>query len=199
MKTVIATAIVAWLLAAPALAQDPGEIQRLFEAGRFQQVVEATNPDSPPDVLYTTAQSQQKMGATDQAMQTFTRLAERPEGDPWRFIGLSGRQLTEGNVEAAVASGRQAVAMAGDLPQAHFQLGLALARAQQWNEAAAAFDAASERQPNNAYAHYYGGMMHYRANRVDRMAVHFEQFLKLAPEAPERPEVVSIMRTLQAR
>ncbi len=199
MKTVIATAIVAWLLAAPALAQDPGEIQRLFEAGRFQQVVEATNPDSPPAVLYTTAQSQQKMGATDQAMQTFTRLAERPEGDPWRFIGLSGRQLTEGNVEAAVASGRQAVAMAGDLPQAHFQLGLALARAQQWNEAAAAFDAASERQPNNAYAHYYGGMMHYRANRVDRMAVHFEQFLKLAPEAPERPEVVSIMRTLQAR
>jgi tetratricopeptide (TPR) repeat protein len=199
MKTVIATAIVTWLGVVPALAQDPGEIQRLFEAGRFQQVVEATNPDSPPDVLYTTAQSQQKMGATDQAMQTFSRLAERPEGDPWRFIGLSGRQLTEGNVEAAVASGRQAVAMAGDLPQAHFQLGLALARAQQWNEAAAAFDAASERQPNNAYAHYYGGMMHYRANRVDRMAVHFEQFLKLAPEAPERPEVVSIMRTLQSR
>ena len=199
MKTVIAMAIVTCLLASPAFAQDPGEIQRLFEAGRFQQVVEATNPNSPPDVLYTAAQSQQKMGATDQAMQTFSRLAERPEGDPWRFIGLSGRQLTEGNVEAAVASGRQAVAMAGDLPQAHFQLGLALARAQQWNEAAAEFDAASERQPNNAYAHYYGGMMHYRANRVDRMAVHFEQFIKLAPEAPERPEVMSIMRTLQGR
>jgi len=29
--------------------------------------------------------------------------------------------------------------------------------------------------------------------------VHFEQFLKLAPEAPERPEVLSIMRTLQRR
>jgi tetratricopeptide (TPR) repeat protein len=198
MKTLITMVIVTCLLASPALAQDPGEIQRLFEAGRFQQVVEATNPNSPPDVLYTAAQSQQKMGATDQAMQTFSRLAERPEGDPWRFIGLSGRQLAEGNAEAAVASARQAVA-AGDLPQAHFQLGLALARVQQWNEAAAEFDAASERQPNNAYAHYYGGMMHYRANRVDRMAVHFEQFLKLAPEAPERPEVMSIMRTLQAR
>ncbi len=196
MKTRIALAIVTWLLPAAALAQDAGEIQRLFEAGRFQQVVEATTPNSPPDVLYTTAQSQQKMGATDQAMQTFSRLAERPEGDPWRFIGLSGRQLTEGNVEAAVASARQAVAMAPDLPQGHFQLGLALARAQQWPEAATEFDATSERQPNNAYAHYYGGMMHYRANRVDRMAVHFEQFLKLAPEAPERPEVMSIMRTL---
>jgi outer membrane protein assembly factor BamD (BamD/ComL family) len=199
MKTVTAMAIVTWLLPVAAFAQDPGEIQRLFEAGRFQQVVEATTPDSPPDVLYTTAQSQQKMGATDQAMQTFSRLAERPEGDPWRFIGLSGRQLTEGNIDAAVASARQAVGMAPDLPQGHFQLGLSLARAQQWPEAAAEFDATSDRQPTNAYAHYYGGMMHYRANRVDRMAVHFEQFLKLAPEAPERPEVMSIMRTLQAR
>ena len=41
--------------------------------------------------------------------------------------------------------------------------------------------------------------MHYRANRPDRMAIHFEQFLKLAPEAPERPEVLQIMRTVRGR
>jgi tetratricopeptide (TPR) repeat protein len=194
----MATALVALLIPAAVLAQDPAQIQRLFEAGQFQQVVASTTPDSPPDALYLTAQSQQKMGATDQAAQTFSLIAARPENDPWHFIGLSGRQLIEGNAEAAAASARQAVAMA-DLPTAHFQLGLALARLQDWPEAAAAFDAASEREPANAYAHYYGGMMHYRANRVDRMGVHFEQFLKLAPEAPERPEVLSIMKTLRAR
>lgn len=187
------------LLSSLALAQDPGEVQRLFEAGRYQQVVDATTPQSAPEVLYTTAQSQQKLGANDQALQTYGRLAERPENDPWHFIGLSGRQLVEGNMEAAVGSARQGVAAGGDLPQAHFQLGLALARQQQWAEAAAAFEGASSRQPTNAYAHYYGGMAYYRANRVDRMATHFEQFLKLAPEAPERPEVTSIMRTLQKR
>jgi tetratricopeptide (TPR) repeat protein len=197
MKTAIATAMITWLLPAVAFAQDPGAVRRLFESGQYQQVVQATTPDSPPDVLYTTAQSQQKLGATDQAVQVFSQLAARPEGDPWHFIGLSGRQLIEGNIEAAIASARQAGALSPDLPQAHFQLGLSLARAQQWPEAAAAFDAAADRQPDNAYAHYYGGMMHYRANRVDRMAVHFEQFLKLAPQAPERPEVLSIMRTLQ--
>lgn len=181
------------------LAQDPAQIQRLFESGKYQQVVDSTTPDSPPDVLYTTAQSQQKLGAADQAAQTFGRLAERPEADPWHFVGLSGRQLVEGNVEGATAAARQAVAMAPDLPYSHFQLGLTLARQQAWAEAAAEFDAASERQPSNAYAHYYGGMMHYRANRIDRMAVHFDQFLKIAPEAPERPEVMSIMRTLQGR
>ena len=187
------------LLPAAVLAQDPGADSAPVRSGTvISRSWTSTTPDSPPDVLYTTAQSQQKLGANDQAAQTFSRLAERPEADPWHFIGLSGRQLVEGNIDAAVASARQAVAMAPDLPTAHFQLGLALARQQQWAEAAAAFDAASDRQPANAYAHYYGGMMHYRANRVDRMAVHFEQFLKLAPEAPERPEVLSIMRTLQA-
>jgi outer membrane protein assembly factor BamD (BamD/ComL family) len=193
------TALAILLVPAVVLAQDPAQIQRLFESGKYQQVVESTTPDSPPDVLYTTAQSQLKLGAADQAAQTFGRLAERPEADPWHFVGLSGRQLVEGNIDAAIGSARQAVAMAPDLPYSHFQLGLTLARQQAWAEAATEFDAASEREPSNAYAHYYGGMMHYRANRIDRMAVHFDQFLKLAPEAPERPEVMSIMRTLQGR
>jgi tetratricopeptide (TPR) repeat protein len=196
MTRFLATAL-ATLVPVLAFAQDPGEIQRLFEAGRYQQIVDASSPDSPPEVQYTRAQSLQRLGAMDQAAQAFGQLATRPEGDPWHFIGLSGRHLVEGNADASVASARQAVAMAGDLPAVHFQLGLALARQQQWAEAAAEFEAASDRQPANAYAHYYGGMMHYRANRVDRMAVHFEQFLKLAPEAPERPEVLSIMRTLK--
>jgi hypothetical protein len=31
------------------------------------------------------------------------------------------------------------------------------------------------------------------------MAIHFDRFLKLAPDAPERPEVMSIMRTVRGR
>ena len=89
--------------------------------------------------------------------------------------------------------------MAGDLPEAHYQLGLVLAKRQDWRGAAEAFDRAAELNPANAYAHYYGGLMHYRASRPDRMANHFEQFLKLAPEAPERPEVLQIMRTVRGR
>ena len=137
------TALAMLLIPTAVLAQDPGQIQRLFESGKYQQVVDSTTPDSPPDVLYTTAQSQQKLGANDQAAQTFSRLAERPEADPWHFIGLSGRQLVEGNPDAAIASARQAATMAPELPYAHFQLGLVLARQQQWAEAAAAFDEVS--------------------------------------------------------
>ena len=130
---------------------------------------------------------------------TYRRLAELPDNDPWHFIGLSAQQLLEGQNDPAVESARRAVELAGDSPEAHYQLGLVLARREEWGEAATAFDRAGDIDPSNAYARYYGGLMHYRANRPDRMATRFEQFLKLAPEAPERPEVLSIMKTIRGR
>jgi len=187
------------LVPALAGAQDAAEVRKLYEAGRYQQVVEASGDTDTPAVVYTAGQSHQKLGATDQARETYGQLAARAEDDPWHFIGLSAQQLLDEQTDAALASATQAVAMAGRLAEAHFQLGLVLAKQEDWRAAADAFDRAAEINPALAYAHYYGGLMHYRAGRPDRMAIHFEQFLKLAPEAPERPEVMQIMRTVRGR
>jgi tetratricopeptide (TPR) repeat protein len=156
-------------------------------------------PDGDPAVLYTAAQSHQKLGENDQALQTYGALASRGDGDVWHFIGLSAQQLMQDDTEGAAASARQAVAMNGGLAEAHYQLGLVLAKRQEWAAAAAEFDRVTEINPASAYAHYYGGLMQYRANRPDKMANHFEQFLKLAPDAPERPEVTQIMKTVRGR
>jgi tetratricopeptide (TPR) repeat protein len=180
-------------------AQDTSQVQKLFEAGQYQRVVESAQADGNPAVLYTAAQSHQKLGENDQAMEKYAALAARDESDIWHFIGLSGQQLMQEDVEGALASARHAVEMDGNMADAHYQLGLVLAKRQEWDAAAAEFDRATEINPSNAYAHYYGGLMHYRANRPDRMANHFEQFLKLAPEAPERAEVTQIMRTVRGR
>lgn len=189
------------LMFAPALAlgQTPAEVQKLFEAGRFQQVADMAAPAAEAPVLYLVAQSHQKLGATEEARQVYVRLADRGDNDPWHFIGMSGQQLLDNDTDAARDSARRAIELADDLAEAHYQLGIALARRQEWRDAAAAFDRVAEIRPAHAYAHYNGGLMHYRANRPDRMAIHFEQFLKLAPEAPERPEVLQIMRTIRGR
>jgi len=182
-----------------AFAQDPAEVRKQFEAGHYQQVVEGTAADAPPPVLYTAAQSHQKLGANDQAIEVYRRLAQLPDGDAWRFIGQSGQQLLEDQVDAAAESAQRAVETNGELPEAHFQLGLVKAKQQNWREAAAAFDRAVDLDPSLAYGHYYGGLMYYRAKQPDRMAIKFERFLKLAPEAPERPEVLQIMKTVRGR
>jgi tetratricopeptide (TPR) repeat protein len=198
MKKTFLTVVLA---VAPAVtfAQSASQVQKLFEAGQYQRVVESAQPDGDPAVLYTAAQSHQKLGETDRALETYGALATRDESDVWHHIGLSGQQLMQDDVDGALASARHAVEIAGDIAEAHYQLGLVLAKRQEWPQAAAAFDRGTELNPSNAYAHYYGGLMHYRANRPDRMANHFEQFLKLAPDAPERPEVMQIMKTVRGR
>ena len=198
MKTIF-FAVAITCAAGTAFAQNATQALKLFEAGQYQRVVDQASPDADPAVIYTAGQSQQKLGNTDAAVQTYGILAAHGEDDPWHFIGLSGQQLLQDDVDGAAASAQQAVAMNGDLAEAHYQLGLVLAKRQDWANAATEFDRVVELNPSNAYAQYYGGLMYYRANRPDRMANHFEQFLKLAPEAPERAEVTQIMKTVRGR
>jgi tetratricopeptide (TPR) repeat protein len=192
--------VVALTLTAPAaFAQNASQVQKLFEAGQYQRVVESAQPDGDPAVLYAAAQSHQKLGDTGRAVETYGALASRDEGNAWHYIGLSGQQLLGDDLNAAVESARRAVELGSDMAEAHYQLGLVLAKREEWAPAATEFDRVTELNPSSAYAYYYGGLMHYRANRPDQMAIHFDRFLKLAPDAPERPEVMSIMRTVRGR
>jgi tetratricopeptide (TPR) repeat protein len=196
MKTI---ALALLLFPTVAFAQGAAEARRYFEAGQYQQAIQTADANASPEALYTAAQSHLKLGAAEDARGTYARLAERPEDDAWHFIGLSGQQLLDDQTDAALESARQAVQLAGNVAEAHYQVGLVLAKRQDWRAAADAFERASDLNPASAYAHYYGGLMEYRAGRPDRMANHFEQFLKLAPEAPERPEVLQIMKTVRGR
>ena len=196
MKTIF---FVALLAPCAAFAQDAAQVRKMFEAGQYQRAIEAAEREAAPAALYTAAQSHQKLGAAHEARDAYGQLAARPDDDAWHFIGLSGQQLLDDEIDAALESARQAAELASRLAEAHYQIGLVLAKRQDFRGAAEAFDRAADLSPGHAYAHYYGGLMHYRAGRPDRMAIHFEQFLKLAPEAPERPEVLQIMRTVRGR
>jgi tetratricopeptide (TPR) repeat protein len=206
--TLVAAAALLAQAAAP--PQDPAQVRKLFEAGQYQKVVEAAQAEGAPQtVLFDAAQSQLKLGAPDAARALFDRLASGPENDPWTLIGISSRHLLDGQLDEALATARRAIGEPAEpgaepgpgsqLPEAHFQLGLVLSKRQEWPAAAAAFGRATELNPMLAYAYYYGGLAHYREGRPDQMIIHFEQFLKLAPNAPERPEVLSILRTVRRR
>ena len=192
--------LLAWALfpGGDAFAQQ-SEVRRQFESGQYQQVIDAAAAEAEPPVVYMAALSHQKAGAVDQAVNVARRLAEMPEDQAWHFVGQSLAQLLEDNTDAALESARRGVELPGAPVEAHYQLGLVQARRQEWREAAESFDRVIEMDASNAYAYYYGGLMHYRANRTDLMAVRFERFLKLAPDAPERPEVMQIMRTIRGR
>ncbi|MBM3778613.1 MAG: tetratricopeptide repeat protein [Acidimicrobiia bacterium] len=188
------------LAATLAVAQDQPTARAQFEAGEYAPVIEAGHADdAAPDVLFLAAQSAQRVPDEATARLFADRLAALPPDSGWHHLGVSIHRMLTGDTAGARTAAQQAIAKEPRLAEAHLQLGLALSRRQEWASAAAAFDKAAELSPMMAYAYYYGGLAYYRAGRPDRMANHFEYFLKLAPDAPERPEVTQIMRTVRGR
>ena len=183
-----------------AAAPDLATVRQWFEAGQHQQVVAVTLTDqSAPSLIYLVAQGHDRLEQRAPARAAHERLATRPQTDPWHFIGRSAVLLADNQPAQALAAAERAVTLGPGVAEAHFQLGLVQAAHRDYGEAAPAFEAAIAIDPTPAYAHYYAGLSYYQAQRVDLMAKFFEAFLKLAPEAPERPQVESIMRTVCGR
>jgi tetratricopeptide (TPR) repeat protein len=182
------------------VAQDASP-QKLFESGKYQEAIDSikARSDAPQDQIYVRALAHRKLDQNDDAKQAFGALAAAGEGSVWREIGNSGTALIEGNLDAAHAAAKKAVEIDGNSAQAQYQLGVVESARSDPAQAAEAFAKAAELDPQMAYAHYEAGMAFYKSKRVDRMAVYFENFLRLAPEAPERAAVQSIMRTIRGR
>ena len=183
-----------------ASAQDLGDLRKQFDAGQYQQVVDAAATATDVRASYLAAQSAQRLSAQHPAAkQAYEQLAGRPESDPWHDVGQSGLALLSSNVAAAIDAANRAVERDDSIPEAHYQAGLATMNRQDWQAAASHFDKAAQLDPSWAYAHYYAGLAYSKMKRVDMVASQFQTFLKLAPQAPERGEVQSILRTLGAK
>ena len=153
----------------------------------------------PNDQRYLSALAYRKLNQNDEAKEVLGSLAADQPDSAWHEVGQSGVALIEGNLPVAQAAATKAVELDGDLAEARYQLGLVAQARNTQPQAAEAFAKAAELNPQMAYAHYEAGMAFYKIKRVDRMAVYFENFLKLAPSAPERPAVLSIMRTVRGK
>ena len=199
MRTLLISLILTGTAAVPTVDAQEMSPQQLFDAGRYDEAIQAVPPDAGDDLKYIAAQAHLRMQRQDEAKATFQQLGGGDEGNAWTFVGRSAVAQADGDVAGSEAAARRAVEINGGLAEAHYQLGQALYAADNWGAAAEAFTQAAESAPRHAYAHYYAGQAYYRAKRVDRMAQHFEYFLKLAPRAPEAPQVSAVMRTVRGR
>jgi tetratricopeptide (TPR) repeat protein len=185
---------------AHAAAQDQSP-QQLYEAGQDEAVfarVEAERAQGQEalETTFLAAQAARRLNQAQRAVDEYQRIAAS-ENPAWAALGRSGAALESGNLDEARAQAAEAVALEANLGYAHYQLGLVHARGNNAEAAGQAFARAAELMPSFAYAHYHAGMAFQRARNVNRMATHFEQFLQLAPNAPERTQVAVIMRSIR--
>ena len=190
---VAVAAVLAW--SGSALADQRPEVQRLFQSGSYEQAVEAAR-DADPASTFLAAQSLLKLDRSDRAVAELTRL--RASDNPsWRLIGESAEALVANDAGRAIELARRAVEADGGNPFAQYQLGLAASKASDWGTAVAGFTKAVELKPDFAYAHYYSALAYQRQRQLPKTAEHFDAFLRLAPDAPERSAVVAILRTIK--
>jgi len=192
-------AVLVCVLALPWAANAQGRAQQLFEAGQDEAALAAAaEVPGDPAGAYLAGQVRLRMNQPAEASREFQRVAGQP--DPaWQAIGQSGAALAGGDLHGALDAGTRAVAAAPGSFHANYQLGLVKAKMNDWAGAAEAFGQAAEIDPSFAYAHYYAGIANSRIKRADLTAVHLERFVKLAPMAPERPAVETLLRTLRGR
>lgn len=195
--------LAAHLVTAPAaIGPDaPSSPRDLYQAGRYQEAVErvaalrAKGAAGPGDV-WLMGQSLAKLNRDAQAREAFGSLGGG-EDDAWTFVGRSAAAVLDGNLDAALEHARAAVERAPDAFHPNMQLGIVLTLRNDFGGASAALEKAAQIDGTDAYAHYYAGLAASKLRRTDRMIAHFEAFIRLAPEAPERPTVETLLRTVK--
>ncbi|MBI2187361.1 MAG: tetratricopeptide repeat protein [Acidobacteria bacterium] len=149
------------------------------------------------EALWLAAHSHLRLGQREEAAVLFRRLAA--DADPaWHVASQVALAGLDNNAEAA-AQARQAAGESPGNPFVQYEIGLASARGGDFSVAAQAFERTIAADPTFAYAYYYAGLAYDRLQRADLTVSRFETFARLAPQAPERPEVESILRTVRGR
>ena len=188
-------AAVSFVQATSAMAEQKPEVQRLFQAGSYDEAAQAAQNGDPAS-LFVAAQAMSKAEQNDRAREYHSQL--RGNNNPaWQLIGQSGEAVLANDGGQAVTLARQATEASGDNPFAFYQLGLAASKAGDWGTASSSFAKAAQLKPDFAYAHYYAALAFQRQRQLPKTAEHFDAFLRLAPDAPERSAVQAIMRTLK--
>jgi len=174
-------------------------VQDLFEAGRFDDVVGRVSSmgDAAPRDLWFGGLSAAALRRPAEARAFFDRVAASG-GEEWRAAARLAIALIAGD-PSEIDAARAAAGAHPAHPFVQYELGLAHLNRDAPAEAAAALDRSAAADPSLAYAYYYAGLAYQRMNRTDLMANRFDTFLRLAPDAPQRPEVQSVMSTIRGQ
>lgn len=188
-------------IARPANVPSSSTIQALYESGEDREIVDRVKNSVPTAVTGTdrwfAAQSQLRLGLRNDAINDLAALTQT-DADPAVQVAarLAIGRLT--NDETTLGQARAAAAAYPESLFVQYELGLSYAVRNDFASAARIFDVCIATAPTFAYAYYQSALAYQHLDRPDIMANRFDRFVRLAPNAPERPEVESVLRTIDA-
>jgi tetratricopeptide (TPR) repeat protein len=138
-----------------------------------------------------------KKGEVDPAIAALEKAAEVNPQSVESLFALGECYFAKGETEKARESFSKAIALNPESPMAHYNLGLVFYKLGKNEEALAAFEKSIAVKPDNASAHYQAGLAAIRLQNFERAITAFQEFLRLEPNAPEAPQVKTMIEELE--
>lgn len=177
---------------APVAAPAPTSVQALYEAGRYQAVLDDIGGGADRD-LWFAAYSAVRLGRPAEARDWLQRLAANPN-NAWQVAGRLGLARLAGtgpDLDGAIA----ATLPYPTHPFVQLERGLGHMARREFADAAQAFERSLAADRRLAYAYYFAALAYGEVGQRAMMASRLETFVRLAPEAPELPEAQSLLST----
>jgi tetratricopeptide (TPR) repeat protein len=134
-------------------------------------------------IMYKMAQSQEKAGQTDQAAETYYKLAEsRPEDARVYYNTVINMYNAAKMPDKAAEAARKMVELNPDDTDALFNLGFMLVQMQKYEEAIEALDKVIELNPGMEYAHLNKGYSFYSLKQYKNAIQAYSNTVELFPE-----------------
>jgi tetratricopeptide (TPR) repeat protein len=195
-RSLLSAAIAAGVATAAAADQE-NSVQKLLERGALEEAVQrAGEAGGNPEATYLAAFALTKMNDNGGAEERYRQLREQ-DNDSWKAIGEAGEKLLARDVDGAMEAASRAVSADEGNPYAHYQLGIVATRQNSWERALESFEKTTELKSDFAYAHYYAAQAAQRVKQTPKAVHHYTAFVRLAPDAPEKSAVQSLLRSLR--
>ncbi|HEK85424.1 MAG TPA: tetratricopeptide repeat protein [Candidatus Aminicenantes bacterium] len=145
------------------------------------------------DLYYYQGSALIKQNNPEAALTYFNKILQSDPNSPYGYIGKAQYDLKKANYSAAETDLNTALQKNPNCAEGYFYRGLLRGYQKKLDLAIADLEKCLQLKGNHAYAHYQLGLAYNQKGRKDLMIVHFQKFLYLAPQAPEAPQVKSLL------
>lgn len=169
---------------------------RYGEASEYFAKAVATFPESA-EARYNLGVSELRGGKTDESIADLEKTVQLRPDLTEAYFALGECYFNKGENDKAIRTFSRTLEIKGQNARSYYDLGIIYFKLNKIDEAIPSFEKAIELDPAFSSAYYQAGVVHIQKGDLKKALQLLEQFLKREPDAPETPQVRTMIEELK--
>lgn len=149
------------------------------------------------EAYYNLGVSELRGGRTDEAIADLEKAVQLNPDLAEALFALGECYFNKGESDKAIRTFSRTLEIKGQNARSYYDLGIVYSRLNKVEEAVSSFEKAIELDPAFSSAHYQAGVAYIRKGDLKKALQSLEQFLRQEPNAPEAPQVKTMIEELK--